>query len=207
MNFKEGMRRVGILLGVIGAIIGGVASFEEASRVWRQHVANRQFERALAVPAVQKIPTSARTAAIAPEQGVSVTKQRGNPWDRPVAPSVKEDWFEANKPKEAETGSRERHMAKPWEKYQQRWWENDPIVQGTVQVNAGGINSVTIDGGLVSTIELSTGESVQRTASPALYAYFQPLLYPLLGFFLPWGAIRALTWIGVGFFEPKAPVA
>ena len=76
-----------------------------------------------------------------------------------------------------------------------------------VPIDAGGIKSVTVDDGLVSAIELSTGESVQRTASPELYAYVQPLLYPLLGFFLPLGAIRAITWIGVGFFEPKAPAA
>jgi hypothetical protein len=31
-------------------------------------------------------------------------------------------------------------------------------------------------------------------------AYLIPLLYPVLGFLLPWGVVRVLTWVGAGFF-------
>lgn len=72
-----------------------------------------------------------------------------------------------------------------------------------VSVNLEGIKDVTVDkAGLVSSVELSTGESVQRTEPPTLRAYLIPLLYPILGFLLPWGAVRVLTWVGSGFFVP-----
>jgi hypothetical protein len=75
---------------------------------------------------------------------------------------------------------------------------------GAVSVNLDGIKQVTVDkDGLISSIELSTGESVQRADPPALKAYLIPLLYPILGFLLPWGSIRLLTWVGGGFVEPR----
>jgi hypothetical protein len=38
---------------------------------------------------------------------------------------------------------------------------------------------------------------------PAPKAYLIPLLYPILGFLLPWGSIRLLTWVGSGFVDPR----
>jgi hypothetical protein len=56
--------------------------------------------------------------------------------------------------------------------------------------------------GLISSIELSTGESVQLVDPPALNACLIPLLYPVFGFLLPWSGIRVLTWVATGFFAP-----
>jgi hypothetical protein len=52
-------------------------------------------------------------------------------------------------------------------------------------------------------IYLSSGEAVRRTEPPHPIAYLRLLLYPLLGFLLPWGAVRLLTWVGSGFFAAK----
>ncbi|MBZ5675535.1 MAG: hypothetical protein LAP61_14945 [Acidobacteriia bacterium] len=82
--------------------------------------------------------------------------------------------------------------------------ENQPITPWglVVEVNLDGIKEVVIDkAGSVSSIELLTGESIQRIEAPTLRAYLALLLYPVLGFFAPWGFIRLLAWIGAGFLS------
>jgi hypothetical protein len=75
----------------------------------------------------------------------------------------------------------------------------------SVSVGVGGIKEVTADRtGTISLIELSTGESVQRVEPPSMGRYLIPLLYPVLGFLLPWGAVRAVTWVGSGLFVPTS---
>jgi hypothetical protein len=89
----------------------------------------------------------------------------------------------------------------PWEEAAKENEREDP---GAVSINLQGITRVTVDkDGLVSSIDLSTGESLQRVGPPALKAYFIPLLYPILGFLLPWGCIRVFTWVGSGFVAPR----
>lgn len=88
----------------------------------------------------------------------------------------------------------------PWVKYRSEHTES------AIGVDHDGIGKVMVDqAGLISSVELATGESVQRTAAPSLTAYCSLILYPLLGFMLPWGIVRVLTWIGSGFFAPHRP--
>ena len=54
---------------------------------------------------------------------------------------------------------------------------------------------------------LITGAPPDTPAAPlpvSLWRYLPALAFPLLGFFLPWGAIKALTWIGTGFVTSSA---
>src|SRR5262245_3594767 len=139
MNIREGVRRLGILLGASGAILGGSLAFKDAQTLWNTRTAHRNFEAVMASSTMQRIAKAAR------EQ-----KESGG--------------FAA-------------------------------------LVNVDGIKQVEVDrAGVVSSIELSTGESVHRTEAPALKAYVSLLLYPMLGFLAPWGTIRVLTWVGSGFF-------
>jgi hypothetical protein len=90
-----------------------------------------------------------------------------------------------------------------WEKAMEDDKREDPG-DLLVSVNIDGIKRVTVDkAGLVSLIELSTGEWAQRAVPPPLKAYLIPLLYPVLGFLFPWGGVRVLTWVGGGFVEPR----
>ena len=79
----------------------------------------------------------------------------------------------------------------------------DPVYAAglaVVSVNLGGIRRVIVDrAGDASSIELSSGETVQRAEAPRVRAYLILLLYPVLGFLLPWGIVRVLTWVGSGF--------
>ena len=78
-----------------------------------------------------------------------------------------------------------------------------PSQGGIIEVNLEGIKRVLTDKtGMVSSIELLTGETVRRTEPPTLQAYLAPLFFPVIGFLLPWGAVRVLTWVGIGFLEP-----
>jgi hypothetical protein len=79
-----------------------------------------------------------------------------------------------------------------------------PVPADTVLINADGIREAMMDKGrIVRAIHLATGEWIEESSPPPLKSYVVPLLYPILGFILPWGAIRALTWLGAGFFEPN----
>ncbi len=59
------------------------------------------------------------------------------------------------------------------------------------------------EGKEVSSIETEDGQTLYPTPSPALWTYFLIALFPILGFFIPWGAIRAVGWVGAGFVQPS----
>jgi hypothetical protein len=44
MNFRESMRRLGILLGACGAVLGGFLGYSDAKAVWDRYTAHRRFE-------------------------------------------------------------------------------------------------------------------------------------------------------------------
>jgi hypothetical protein len=72
-----------------------------------------------------------------------------------------------------------------------------------VFVNADGISEVVLDPtGIIASIHLSNGETAWGKLAPVTFP-FAILLYPALGFLLPWGAIRAMSWIGIGFCQPR----
>jgi hypothetical protein len=189
MNAKEGMRRLGIFLGVCGGILGGFLGYSNAKATWDSHIAVRKFESLMATPTMRKVAKAARDYQHDNPQG-KTNGDRG-------------DWFERNKPdaldeKHGESGE---VRADPWEEAAKEY-ERD--LRGiVVAVNLAGIKQVTVNKtGLISSIELPTGAVIQRVDPPALRAYLIPLLYPVLGFLLPWGGIRVITWVGSGFFQP-----
>lgn len=147
MNVREGMRRLGILLGVWGGIVSGLLAYRDAKAAWDRHTAFRRFESLMASPTMRK-----------------------------AAKAVKDDV----------------------QKYTDSSWATM-----SVGVNIGGIKEVTADrSGTISSVELSTGESVPKVEPPSVKRYLTLLLYSIVGFLLPWGAVRLLTWVGSGFFAP-----
>jgi hypothetical protein len=53
----------------------------------------------------------------------------------------------------------------------------------------------------IESIETQGGQTLYPTPSPAWWAYLPIALYPILGFFIPWGAVRTTGWVGAGFAE------
>ena len=68
---------------------------------------------------------------------------------------------------------------------------------------ADGIASFKFDPttGNISSVELSTGESLVRTKQPTALVYLVLPLYSLIGFLIPWGILTTLSWVGSGFFS------
>ena len=66
--------------------------------------------------------------------------------------------------------------------------------------NPLGIKNVVLDDeGMISSIERRNGEIINFTEPESLMWVVVYLSYPLLGYFLPRGAFRVLTWRGKGF--------
>jgi hypothetical protein len=55
----------------------------------------------------------------------------------------------------------------------------------------------------ISYVETNGGQIVNRPAQPSLWSYLFIPVFPVLGFVLPWGAIKTLTWVGLGFFPQR----
>jgi hypothetical protein len=52
-------------------------------------------------------------------------------------------------------------------------------------------------------IELSTGEieSEYYGAPPSIFDFIALVFWPVIGFIVPWGAVRILNWVGAGFIS------
>jgi hypothetical protein len=58
----------------------------------------------------------------------------------------------------------------------------------------------------VESIETEDGQTLYPTPAPAAWEYLLVAIFPVLGFLIPWGAIRAIGWVGAGFVAgPKWP--
>jgi hypothetical protein len=57
--------------------------------------------------------------------------------------------------------------------------------------DASGIYSITAD----------DGRKLYPTSAPGSWSYLLIAILPIFGFFIPWGAIRAIGWVGSGFAQ------
>jgi len=190
VNFREGMRRVSIVLGLAGGSMGGILAHLEVQSLSNIRAAYRKFESVMASPTMQRVSKemSIDYDALAKQAGGSTA---------PI-PSFK-DFVAASKTKDGGRGTgpfrdlADLVAASGDENGGQYLLKAHPLLKG----NRDGISKVHIDSArLVSSVELSTGESVPRTEPPQVKAYLLLLLYPVLGFLLPLGFIRLLAWVG-----------
>lgn len=149
MNLREGTRRLALLLGLAGAIVGGFASYIELQTVRHQAAYHERFERMANSPIVRQ-------------------EREGAMRDFPRI-------------------------------------TNPPITDSSgwqVTVNSGGIGTITWGSNYtVQSIETTDGQTLYPTPSPGRWSYFLIVILPVLGFLIPWGAIRAIGWVGAGFVQ------
>jgi hypothetical protein len=74
-----------------------------------------------------------------------------------------------------------------------------------------GIQTVRADKtGTISSIQLTTGEWVRmgsktlKSRLAFIASLLLPLCYPVIGFLVPRGTIKALVWVGSGFIGPRS---
>lgn len=70
------------------------------------------------------------------------------------------------------------------------------------QLNKDGIKTVnwTKDNEIES-IETEDGQTVYPSSAPSTWEYLAIPLFLLLGFFIPWSAVRAAGWVAAGFVK------
>lgn len=209
MNLKEGMRRTGIVLGLLGACAGGVLAYATASPVWKAWRDQRRFQALVDTPTVRRVSGAEWFAKHSPgadkwcDVDPTVKVPPGYRLDGPCYETNSDDkgrlhWVELQ----------------PWE----RDWskEQHPVVGQVVNTllrlesfapnhpNRDGIALIYYDvRGAVTSFELATGEKIEQHSRPSLLAFAVPLLLPLVGFLLPWGAMKSIAWVAAGFVTSK----
>lgn len=289
MNLKEGMRRVGIVLGLLGCVAGGTFGYLRLQTLWRNHT---RFTRLCSLPIMEQVNTAMKEYRAAPktlpanffdskpEHGPKFNpnapytvvpssdsqmptggqgKPEHGPWEKyrareqssPARASEKGDPFKEfgghalsldSKQKEPEHGPSDKYRAKdqlpngsvpdsgdntgkidlssglvPFVKVKKSNWfdKHAPgLAESNIEytIDTGGTDGIqTVDAdknGVIVAIQLSSGEWVQKEPQnlKAHLAFFGRLLllllYPLIGFFVPWGAIRTIAWVVSGFSTP-----
>jgi hypothetical protein len=180
MNLREGTRRLALLLGVVGAILGGVVSYLELQTVLQQRARHNRFEQLANSDVVQQARASIEVSESGPSQ---------NP------PPAKFDWSVVR--------------ICPSETGKQYLDDNgNPIPAKAdrsgcyTEVDRGGIKTIHWTKDLrAESIETEDVETLYPTAAPAAWEYLLVALFPILGFFIPWGAVRATGWVGAGFTQ------
>ena len=149
VNLKEGTRRLALLLGVAGAISGGIVSSVETGSILKIRADFKEFERLANSGVVQ-------------EQRKVLLAQTQSSGEVPN-------------------------------------WAFD----GT-PVNRDGIKTIYWrERWSVGLIDTMAGKSLSRGMKlPSAWLYVLFLLYPFLGFLVPWSAVRAIGWVLAGFVQP-----
>jgi hypothetical protein len=146
MNFREGMRRIGLTVGVIGALVTAYAAFVLFfADLAADRKVQAEFNSLLSLPIAQVVAKK-----IADNRTVSAYVE--------------------------------------------------------IQSHPEGIKQLWVDEkGEITRFEMDDGRTIMRTTEPS--SVFWYLLYPpivALGFVVPWGAIRLVTWIVSGFIRGDA---
>jgi hypothetical protein len=142
MNGKEGMRRLVLLLGVVGAILCGLSSYSQLRSALDQRERHNRFEQLASADVVKKLRASLGKPSIA------------SPGWNVVATEVHEQ------------GIKTIH------------WTGDYRV---------------------GSIETEDGQTLSPAPAPPTWTYLLVGILPAFGFFVPWGAVRAIEWVGAGY--------
>jgi hypothetical protein len=240
MNLKEGTRRLALLLGVVGAIFGGVVSYFQLQSTIRQRGNYQRFEE-LANSQATNVQRNC-ILGIVGKQGcrepgnspypntTRVSLPNGEARDYPK--EMSEEQIEATLRKEFPSNNNAKidpyaATAEPndWEEVDPKTLKpikkkvylddnGNPISQSSAPSltsgNAPDASTVNKDGIAVirwtkslaiASIETQDGQTLYPTPAPGAWSCVAIALLPLLGFFIPWGAVRAIGWVGDGFAE------
>jgi hypothetical protein len=199
VNFKEGTRRLALFLGVVGAILGCFASYLELQSFLNQRTRYNRFEQLAASDVVQQErkcrlldhPGGCVQMKLPPGYALDKPKQ-GKYTDADIAePSQTDDFADIAKP--LPTGVPPKFSAA----------EMEDSVPLSSKVNAEGIKTINWSKGMsygVESIDTEDGQTLYPTPAPNRWLYLFAAILPALGFALPWGLIRAVRWVGAGYF-------
>ncbi len=268
MNVNEGMRRLALLLGAVGAVLGGFVSYTLLSGALHQIARHNAFERlahssvveqarahwiAARIPpdydalsrrfggrtsvpmfdpkgTVREIPAEDVSKALAAGGEIAIRFKAPDGTERWVRESERDaaikaggvpdvpDYSDQQKLLAAiwrSLGAKERHEMLAEMNAEQAgalqalldqealqgsdWFaENAPLPPS--EVDRGGIRAIHWNRDLaVDSIETEGGQTLYPAPEPSGRTYPLIVVLPVIGFVLPWGAIRAICWVGAGF--------
>jgi hypothetical protein len=167
VNLREGTRRLALLLGVAGAILGGFVSYFQLQSTMRQRADHQRWAQLANSDAVKQAKPNPDD--LIAEFMTLPKAERGQLFEQ-LAPEKQHALL-------AQIKARRKDGIKT-------------------------INWNKSDG--VESIETEDGQTLYPAPAPGAWSYVVIALFPLLGFFIPWGAVRAIGWVGAGFIAgPK----
>jgi len=226
MNVQRGTRRLGIVLGLCGAILGGYLARSYARAVWHNYMASRRFESLMASPTIEKVAKAIREnndpIATYPWINYRFNEHSGKlEYQADIQSLLNDPRFQSldtssqklvlgqidtrfSGLSDSDLQSLKHRMAPIAVVYTGDSLKlgDKPNKGGTtkVLVNAGGIKEVLAGKDGISQIHVSTGEALRRIEAPRPMVYLRLLLYPLIGFLAPLIAVHMLAWVASGFF-------
>lgn len=180
MNLHEGTRRLALLLGVAGVIVGGFASYDYLQTSLNQRARHNKFEQLATSDVVQNERKILQAWTPVPETPPKIDPQTGELIQPP----------NGNLLIDPKTG-------------QPVVFDMSTSIPIPSVVMKGGIKAINWSHNYgVESIETEDGQIIIPTPAPAIWEYLLVALFPLLGFFIPWGVILAIGWVVAGFARP-----
>jgi hypothetical protein len=72
-------------------------------------------------------------------------------------------------------------------------------------INGDGVRTVLWNKGYeVASLVTEDGETLYPTPAPSVLEYLLVVILPIFGFLIPWGVVRAVGWVVVGFSPPHS---
>jgi hypothetical protein len=183
MNFGQGMRRLAIFLGALGAIAGGAHAYKVLKFVPSERYQHKVFEKLAASDVVKQDQSVLRSA-----------KEHGAIPDGPIS-------SELLNPKNTATFKVKDAQAPPSTLPPDfRDWDSTKPV--TKPVSNNGIRVIFYKPDLtVDSFGMQDGGIVTSEPAPSVWLYLLWIAYPVLGFAVSWGAVCGLGWVIVGFHQ------
>jgi hypothetical protein len=242
MNLREGTRRLALLLGVVGAIVGAFASYVELQTVLSQRARHNRFEQLAASDTVKNERNSwSLTLRYAPKEAIEALRKLPEGQQRNVLRSLTQeervDLLEKLKCAPSQWGVDSTDTVQGNLSQVDRFADyqkpaNPPVDYDALAKKYGGTKEKTLndpyaclaessnpppsivnEGDIktihwtkvlgVESIETEDGQTLYPTSAPPAWEYFLIALLPILGFLIPWGAVRAIGWVGAGFVQPS----
>ena len=238
MNLKEGTRRLALLLGAVGAIFGGFASYVELQTVLNQKERHNRFEQLASSDVVQQ-ERKCRLAGMAsgcsddPYAATAIQAPAGDPYAATAIVPARRSELSGRPQKVKQTLHDPKFYKLPSAEQQKVLATLDPdyaqlSLQAQVEVlqigrqkwggsaagattpvpsevDKSGIKAINWSQDFaVESIEKGDGQTLYPTPATSAWTYLLIALFPIFGFFIPWGAVRAIGWVGAGFVaSPK----
>jgi hypothetical protein len=189
MNFDQGMRRLAILAGVLGATAGGAHSYKVLRTVPSERYQHKVFESLAASDVVKQ----ARARLLNPDYDALAKKYGGTKVVRGVPPGLTAEPI----PQSDKTTTVNLSDLEPIP-------DSEPLDRSATEVNGERIETIFWNRDLsVNFFAMRDGGILESGPSPSASLYLLWVAFPALGFIALWGAIRGIGWVVAGFIGPS----